>query len=485
LSVQLAAAIPLVLAVVPLYLALLRLVGPAPAAAACLFFCVLPEVARLGADGISDSTHLFFFCVAFWAIAECLQAMPAARVPWPRLSGHAETADKHAHASVSMAPKSPESCKDIPSEAVAHDGGGTQPGWLLLAGLAVGMAVLARAEVLVLVASLAVAAMVFQLQPQRRLAWQRLAVAIGAFSLGLAIVLGPYLLVVGATTPKSAMARILGRSEVETKEDASQSDAEAWKLADGTPMSFTVREPGISIRQPGYAAGIKGFGRKLADVFGYWIGALALFGVWQLRRSATRRIDRFTQIFFLLFSLAAIRFAATEGYLDARHLLCLVVVGIGCAGYGALQLGRMLAARFKRMPALATWSVVVLAAVGCLPSLLVPLHHSRLGHLAAAHWLATEADTPGAVMDTSGWTGLYSGRQTYGYADARRALCDRRLAYFVVEEQELHHKSDRSRTLRYLTDLAGEAVARFPLPADEAANRQPVIVYRWYPERFR
>ena len=88
-------------------------------------------------------------------------------------------------------------------------------------------------------------------------------------------------------------------------------------------------------------------------------------------------------------------------------------------------------------------------------------------------------------MDTTGLTGLYSGRRTYGYADAAGVLRDRRLAYIVVEEQELHHDSDRSRTLRHLTDLAGEPVARFSLPMDEAANRNAVIVYRWYPDRFR
>ncbi|MFH1267226.1 MAG: hypothetical protein ABIK89_15970, partial [Planctomycetota bacterium] len=59
-SVQLAAAIPLVLVVVPVYFVSVRLVGPAAGLAGSLLFCVLPEVSRLGADGLSDSTHLFF-----------------------------------------------------------------------------------------------------------------------------------------------------------------------------------------------------------------------------------------------------------------------------------------------------------------------------------------------------------------------------------------------------------------------------------------
>jgi hypothetical protein len=431
-SVQIAAAVPLILSIVPLYLTLLCLVGPNRAAAACIFFCLLPEVARLGADGLSDSTHLLFFCITFWAIVEYLQGT-----------------------------------RVFP--------------WLLLAGVSAGVAILARAEVLVLIAAMVVAALAFQLQPRRRLAWSRLAVAAGVFSLGLAVVLGPYLAVVGATTPQVAMARILGRFETETQNNDTSPTATEWRLADGTPMAFTVREPNMSIRHRGFAAAIVRFVRKLADAYGYWIGVLALLGVWLLRGESMRRVDRFVQIFFVLFSLLAIRFTAREGYLDARHLLPLVVVGIGCAGYGGLWLGEKLAHRLRWKSPAAAWLVVLLAAVACLPQLLVPLHHSRQAHRMAAEWLADEAETPGAVLDTHGWTGMYSGRKTYDYTDARRAFSDPQLSYVVVEVQEFRHDSDRARTLSRLMQLAGEPVARFPLSADGAANCQPVVVYRWHP----
>ena len=62
-SAQVAAAVALVLAVVPLYFLACRLVGPDAALAGCVFFCVLPSVSRLGAEGISDSTHL---CCSPW-----------------------------------------------------------------------------------------------------------------------------------------------------------------------------------------------------------------------------------------------------------------------------------------------------------------------------------------------------------------------------------------------------------------------------------
>jgi hypothetical protein len=146
-----------------------------------------------------------------------------------------------------------------------------------------------------------------------------------------------------------------------------------------------------------------------------------------------------------------------------------------------LWLGEKLAHRLRWKSPAAAWLVVLLAAVACLPRLLVPLHHSRQAHRMAAQWLVDEAETPGAVLDTHGWTGMYSGRKTYDYTDACRAFSDPQLSYVVVEVQEFRHDSDRARTLSRLMQLAGEPVARFPMSADGAANRQPVVVYRWHP----
>jgi hypothetical protein len=128
--------------------------------------------------------------------------------------------------------------------------------------------------------------------------------------------------------------------------------------------------------------------------------------------------------------------------------------------------------------------VVLLSGTLCLPQTLMHFHFSRLGHRQAAQWLATEADVPGAVLDTLGWTGLYSGRDTYEFEQARTALADRQLAYVVLEQRELGFDSARSRTLRCVLRAAGEPVAEFPAPALRSPNHRPVLVYRWYSDRF-
>jgi hypothetical protein len=280
-------------------------------------------------------------------------------------------------------------------------------------------------------------------------------------------------------------------------------------------MSFAVKEQSRSIRRRGYPAAIAMFAEELACVSGYWIGLLVLFGAWRLRHLPVRPVDRFTHLFFLLFSLAVIRFAAVEGYLSARHLLALLVAGIGCGGYGGLQLGHWLArcrpfgrgstvldpeknsdragvAGLRRAAGLAdpkgadscfswpAWAVVWLLIVAGVVRLFEPLHANHAEYRTAGGWLASQADVPGTVLDSRGWTGLYSGRPTYHYEAARTAFCDPQLAYVVLERRELEYPGGRSRTLRYLLRLAAEPARAFA----SRPNRPEVVVYRWHPERL-
>ncbi|MGH7138767.1 MAG: hypothetical protein ACREHD_23720, partial [Pirellulales bacterium] len=68
-SLQVAAAIPLVLSIVPVYLLFCQLHGERAAIIAISLYSLLGGIARLGADGLSDSTHLALFMLALWCVA--------------------------------------------------------------------------------------------------------------------------------------------------------------------------------------------------------------------------------------------------------------------------------------------------------------------------------------------------------------------------------------------------------------------------------
>jgi len=131
------------------------------------------------------------------------------------------------------------------------------------------------------------------------------------------------------------------------------------------------------------------------------------------------------------------------------------------------------------------WAILVLVVLGYLASASRSLHADRLPHRQAGVWLARQAPGTAAVLDTRGWTALYSAQPTYQYDEAKTALCDRRLGYVVVQPRELRHNSARARTLRYLLETAGECVVRFGAQAATSTDEAAVTVYRWHAERFR
>jgi hypothetical protein len=449
ISAQLAAAIPLVLTIVPVYFLSVRLFGRTAGLAGAVLFGLLPKVAQLGADGISDSSHLLWFSLALWAMVVYLTEA------------------------------------DNPSRG--------RPWRLFWAGLATGVALLARVEVLVLWITLLGLLMLAQVSPRYRMAWPALFAGIGCLVLGTGLAFGSYLAVVGVSRPRDVIDRALGRHMPPEQALSSRSAAPAaavpavWRLEDGRPMSLTRRDPSLSLRRHTVVAAVRKSVVDLANAFNMGIGLFALVGLWQIRRRPARPVDWLVRTFVVVYLLLATGFAAREGYVSPRHFLVVVVAAIGCAGYGLVQSGVWLASRSKtqnpksRIYALA---LVVLAAATCLPEDLRPVRATRLGYRQAGQWLARAAG-PGMVLDSWGVSGFYSGRKTWLFNDPQSLLVDPNLAYVVLEQRELTFATTRSRTLRRLLELAGEPAARFADPcAGHGGLGESVVVYRWHPERL-
>ncbi len=468
ISAQLAAAIPLVLTIVPVYFLSARLLGTTAGLAGAVLFGLLPKVAQLGADGISDSSHLLWFSLAFWAMVVYL--------------AEADDPSRRRH-------------------------------WRLFwAGLATGMALLARVEVLVLWATLLGLLMLAQVFPRRRMAWPALLKGVGCLFLGTGLVFGSYLAVVGVSRPRDVVDRALGRHLPPDQASPSRpapsptAISAVWRLEDGQPMSFTRRDPSLSLRRHTFVAALRKSIVDLAAAFNLGIGLFTLVGLWQIRRRPVRPVDWFVRTFVIVYCLLAAGFAVREGYVSPRHFLVVVVAAIGCAGYGLVQSGasildfgfwildsarpRSQTVRPKskiqnpKSKMVFSWTLVALAAATCLPEDVLPLRATRLGYRQAGQWLA-RAPAPGSVLDPWGLSGYYSGRKTWLYHDPQLRFGSADLAYVVLEERELTFATTRSRTLRRLLELAAEPVARFADPCAVGGGiGESVVVYRWHPDRF-
>jgi hypothetical protein len=475
-SAQVAAAVPLVLAVLPVYLLSRRSVGPKAALAGGLFFCLLACTVRLGANGLSDSTHLALACAALWAATGYFD------------DGQNLLAE-------------PE--RSSTSKAGVSQG---SVWWLIVAGCLVAVALLARSEVLAV--PLAVTLMLAIRLPRE--GFKRSAGAVVSLALGLLLVLGPYLLVCHTTTLDEAYRRLAGKQAIaerqpfnlgESRPDAAPAAAVSqleltadWRLSDGRPMAFGDVDPTLAKRFRGVGRALWEFGRELCQAIQYAVGLLALFGMWRARRGINRPIDYFLMLLASVYATGVFVVATTSGYLAARHLLLLVILALPWAGLGGLELGgwlrlrigtRLVLSRADRR--LADWSAVIMAAVACALVSLAPLTAGRQGHELATRWLLARSPEGGAVLDTVGYTALYSGRKTYRYGAAPLAIQDPALAYVVVERAETLAESDRGATLRELLSGSAELVASFESDGSSVAGAvplRPVAIYRWHPQRF-
>ncbi len=502
-SAQFAAGLSLVLAILPVHLISRRLVGPVAGLLGTALFCALPAVTRLAGDGISDATHLLWLSLAIWAVlvyfdtayvrADDRQGEAAAE------PGNHGKCRPHGSAGASRCPS--RTLRPQPRIESTFSTARAQPripsgAWLVGAGLAMGLAMLTRREAVVLAVALGATLLAFPLGTSRRRPWPRIALAGACFVLGAAVPLGAYCCLragwISWVPPARAKVASAAAEDAALGSLAGVATPDAdplWRLADGRPMSFAPKDSTTSRRRRGWLAGLALLGEELAVAFGYVPAALAVLGFWQFTGRRARAIDGFARAFFALFLTSVCLFAVREGYVSARHLLPLVVVGIGCAGHGVLVVGGALSRRKAAwcLPLLneraACAAVLLVAVLFCLFEGARPLHANQTGHRLAADWLAGPSRATGAVVDTRGWTGLYSGHPTFGYERARRLVASGELAYLVLEDRELGRKSRRGRTLRFLLALAADKVAGFPPPGHAAAGPR-VSIYRWQPERF-
>ncbi len=447
LAAQIAAAIPLVLCIVPVFLLARQALASATenssaAWVATLLFVVMTQVARMGAEALSDSTHLLIFCLALVALGR----------------------------------------------AVAQSQLGPQVRWSLLGGVLIGLALLARAEAWVLIPAVALAP--FGITSLGWSARLRQSLVVYAASLtGLALFTVAWLVPLGVDTPQAAIERLLARRgyveempinlppHVTATEFADSAD---WQLASGAPMQFGRKDPTVSIRFRGFPTAVARFTSELLQSWQYLVGILAAVGIAVSRGLWWRPIVSLHRTTFLLFVLALIAFATQHGYLERRHLLPLVVLSLPWAGRGVIYCGEQLARRWSWAESRSQWATAGVTAVLLASTSLLPLHPGRVAHREAAAWLAAQPEA-GAVLDTVGHSALYTGRTTYRHEIAPAALVDPDLQFVVIESAELRYNSPRAATLRELLTRFGTLAAKFEPPPHRVG---PVVhVYRWSPAR--
>ena len=471
-SVMLASSWPLVLAIVPVYFLLRRLTDARAALIGGLCFAALPRIAMLGADGLSDSSHLLLATIGMWAIAEYVDRLSGRRVARP---GAVNTAKATAIC--------PAACLG-----------------LMAGGAALGLALTARVEALAVLPALALCIGWLQTRAATRRPWADWSVGLFSLAAGLVCTLGLYFVLIDAASPHAAWSRLLGRGDAPTAPlshvglDATISATYTQSLPDGARLAFDSKESTASSRFRGVSAAAQQYSLELFRTLQPAAGLLALCGLWLIARRGVQPAQRFAVCLYVVVSMLALLYASRAGYLQARHIMLAVVVAIAPVGVAIDSLAALFAGWVQRRGlsprnraatntrGITAWAMAAAALATFLPITLRPLHASRAAHRQAADWLRQQGTQQSLVLDSRGLTGLYTGLPTRCYQAARRTFADPRLAYVIIEQNELEFDSPRAKTLRHFLSTSAIETARFASPTRDP--RQEVVIYRWQPERF-
>jgi hypothetical protein len=192
---------------------------------------------------------------------------------------------------------------------------------------------------------------------------------------------------------------------------------------------------------------------------------------------------RLLLVFGAVHAMAVVRNSTLLGYLSGRHVMALVLVSLPWAAAGTFVCARGIAVKSRMNKRMAWTAGIIAAALFVGASITVQLmpnhrnHLSRAGHWAAGQWLIRNAQPDERVLDTRGWARFVSGQAGYDYWHVRQALTDKGLRYVVVGIDELEALSTRAETLNALLDYAAVPIAEFPSMPGE--NDPGVRIYRF------
>ncbi|HEY2910938.1 MAG TPA: glycosyltransferase family 39 protein [Gemmataceae bacterium] len=432
LAAQIANAIAAVLLVVPMYLLGRMLFGRSVGFSAALLFQVLPIPARITSDGLSEGVYLFAIGVSL------MLAVRAVRRPGV--------------------------------------------GGFLATGLAVGASYLVRPEAMLLAA--ATGAVAGWLGYTRRWPRDLAAGRLTALAVGVALVAGPYMLVIQGFSNKPSLnhpTEPTGSPRERMLKGNAQAAAIHGPLF-AKWMSFED-ETGLSGR---VVWGVRAAAEETVKSLFYGPAIFALAGLVFLRRRMSAEPGLWLLMLVAGLNAAGLVFLGThKGYVSERHTVLLTLIGCLFAG-AALEpvaerlLGRLPKVGFFWAGKMGPPALLVILVGLALPATLKPMHANREGHKYAGIWLQKHLKHEDCLVDPFEWALWYSERSMYYVPDDPPADPPPVVTYAVVDDKmrgDEHVRLPRWQQAKNIAaDGRSEVVYHWPenVPVDQAK----VKVYR-------
>jgi hypothetical protein len=335
-----------------------------------------------------------------------------------------------------------------------------------VAGLCGGLAYLARPEGALIVASIGLVLLGFQLVPSYRRPWGRAGACLASLIVVALAVGSPYMFIIGGFTNKTTGKKILETASLETVR--ASDPAASRESAPGRCGAPNRNTPAAAACWAAWCPHIEDFewarrlkwslaavGTETLKGFHYGAWVPTMLGLYWFRRHITRAPGIWILLVIgVLHTLLLVRVAYRAGYLADRHALILVLGGLYWTAAGVLVMARGLAALAGRLVSAATalpawrpmiansraWcAVLLLGLIGsALPKTLEPLHVTRAGFHAAGIWLAQHARPGDVILDPFCWAEFYAGQC---FQDGTHAARVPGAAHYVVMGSGSHWKN--------------------------------------------
>lgn len=373
-AARLASIVAAVLLILPFYCITRELFGDSSALPACLLFFGVPVTGHVFADTTSESTFLLFWA---WGLFGALKFL-------------------------------------------RHGG----LGWLAVSVAFSGAAYLTRPEGLLLPAALGATLILCPRWTLGGVTGRRGGLAVVMLTVGSVAVIGPFVALKGGLATKPSVARLLGK--------VPKSDAHAVERQRPLDTGQTQTKT--------YLLAVKAVVKAVTDAVTPPLLVASAVGFFWLRpRGSEGRQWTLLSVIAAASVFALVRLHATGGYCAPRHALILAMILLAAAGAG---LSRTAASLDLRWPGRGVGKLIGAAAAVCLaawlgPLSLAPVNEGLVGYKQAGRWLADHASEPGRVVDVTGWSQFYGGREGYTFENLVAAADDPRARWVVVRESHL------------------------------------------------
>jgi 4-amino-4-deoxy-L-arabinose transferase-like glycosyltransferase len=414
-AAQLAAVVAGVLAVIPIYLVAIELIGAANAWLACLLIYTIPINGHVMADAMSESAFLLFWCFGLWSTLKFLRTA--------RLS------------------------------------------WLPLVIVFSLLGYLTRPEGLVVPVSLLAAVMILMLRPSLEFPKRSGRWALALLVLGPIVSASPFMLLKGGISTKPSLNRILSLAprapgmavERERPLETGQSRVKTLFLATKamfravvgatTPLMLVLAPFGIMASRSSttdrrnwlLVATMLGLSAlamiRLHETCGYCTPRHAMMVGWILIIAGAAGLDRVVR------SLAPIvmRFVGDRGSSPRVEAVIKTAVVGGC---------------------LVIWG----------PATMAPLDRAFIGYRQAGEWLTTLAAPGENVIDLKGFSLYYAGKTGYTFATLDEGRRDPKVRWIVTHDAHVNGPWDYNKVLRSLVQER-QPIRTFPEKPERGVAR--------------